>query len=119
MPSLFSRSKKPISSPNSPPPKPCPELAELFTKFVGDNLFKLIFTNEFDEYKKGVILQFFIGAFPELTSLDDKLRQKYIVEYNKFNLLDEKIRYNIQKSTHMGGSKKRKQIHKKKFKKLN
>ena len=117
MPSFFK--SKPC-----PPCPPCPELAELFTEFVNNNLRTLLSSIDKEEVKKGLILQLFGGAFPDLT-IDNKLDQsKHILKsslvsiYNKMDELNPLINYtlnvNIKKT---GGSKKRKQIHKKKSKK--
>ena len=60
----------------------CPELPELFTEFVNNNLSKLLASTDRYKIKKGLILQFFVGAFPELTNLSEGQKNGLINEYN-------------------------------------
>ena len=103
---------------NYPPPKPSQELVVLFTEFVKENLF----TNSIkrDDVKKNYILQLFVGAFPELTNLSEGTKDGLTAGYNKMIELDNFIGGIVEmnlKKRKTGGSKKRKQIHKKKSKK--
>ena len=97
---------------NYPPEKPSSELVKLFTVFVNNNLTKYDKSTNRDEIKKGYILQLFVGAFPELTNLNEGTKNGLIAGYNKMTELDRFL-YEVVS----GGSKKKKQVHKKKSKK--
>ena len=112
---------------NYPPQKPSTQLVELFTEFVNNNLSELRKSTNRDKVKKGLILQYFVGAFPELTEKLDQskyiFKSSLISNYNKMDelnaLIDYTLTVNISKQPKTGGSKKKKQVHKKKSKKLN
>ena len=103
---------------NYPPPKPSRRLVELFTEFVNNNLFKLGKSTNRDEVKKGLILQYFLGAFPELTDLNDGKKDGLIAMYNQMielnSFIDFGVKHNLSRYGTSGGSKKRKQVYKKK-----
>ena len=104
--------------------KPCPELAELFTEFV-NNIFKSKLSESIDrnDIKKELIFQYFLGAFPELTNFSPLKKEGLIREYNLMTdwdkFIDRRVEGNLlTQSKKTGGSKKNKQVHKKKSKKL-
>jgi len=99
--------------------KPSKQLVELFTEFVKKNLFTLRLGDSIkrDDVKKNYILQLFVGAFPELTNLSEGTKDGLTAGYNKMieldNFIDDIVEKNLRK-TKTGGSKKRKQVYKKK-----
>ena len=96
----------------------CPELPELFTEFVNNNLSKLLASTDREEVKKGLILQLFGGAFPELTNFIVEKKNGLINEYNLMKDLDATIKFSVEHNLEKkGGSKKNKQVHKKKSRK--
>ena len=114
--STFEYQKGPFNHPS--------ELAKLFTQFVNDNLSRLTNSTDREEVKKGLILQFFVGAFPELTNINEGQKEGLTNEYNLMKDLDELIEYGVKHNLkrygpQTGGSKKKKQVHKKKSRKLN
>jgi hypothetical protein len=79
----------------------------------------LIGSTNREEVKKGLILQFFVGAFPELTNIIEHQKNGFVNEYNLMIDLDNTIDFGVEhnKLKQHGGSKKKKQVHKKKSKK--
>jgi hypothetical protein len=110
--------------------KLCPELKELLTQFYNENYSDLVQSEDPDKKKKGFVLRFFIGAFPELINLSEERKQSYITAYKDsilqphLDVLSNPYTAQMQGKTpnKKGGSKKKKQVYKnksKKSKKLN
>ena len=108
---------------NIPPPNPV--LVESFTQFYKDNLNTLLHSTDREKVKKGLILQYFIGAFPELINFsvaEEGQKEGLINEYNLMKKFDTDVDFGVQHNIERlgkktGGSKKKKQVHKKKSKK--
>ena len=84
----------------------CPKLPKLFNEFYENKLVELANLPDLESKKKLFIFSLFIGAFPEIgSSIDPEIIEGFKLIYTNFNVNQK------------GGSKKRKQIHKKKSKK--
>lgn len=102
-----------------------PELLSDYLCEIGLIAYRSVYINNQKE-KKDKALLYFLGAYPELTNMSPKIDhikeefRKYYLNYNltKSSPSNLPSPYQNQNQNQIGSSKKRKQVHKKKSKKM-